>query len=407
MAINFPDSPSNGDTASLGGKTYTYDSTSTSWAPAVGGTSATTIYSDMAALIAATGMSAGDQALVTALNKVFMYTGSAWYLVATMTNASPTAITGVDGTYTLALDGTATTITAVSSDPEGFPLTWSYAVTTGSLGSTATVSQADNVFTITPSSTEADAGTFSITFSVTDGTTGAVNTVSAFTLAFTTYVDDQIVLYIDAGDSTSYSGVAADISGNSHTATVTGASYTEVTGSDSSGTSSYFTFNGSSDNITTNLQRDNDSFTYSMWIYPTINNYGYLMSTYESTSQEWTALSTTSNGTLDWLIDNNGTKVDLLATSPLAINTWCNIVGTYNGTSSSMKLYRNATLESSTTHPVTSTILGLSPLTIGKRAGVTTQSFAGRIGIVQTYSKELIQSEITQNWDYYRGRYGL
>jgi hypothetical protein len=145
---------------------------------------ATTIYSDMAALIAATGMSTGDQALVTALNKVFMYTGSAWYLVATMTNASPTAITGVDAGYTLAIDGTATTITAVSTDPEGFPLTWSYAVTTGSLGSTATVSQADNVFTITPSTTQADQGTFSITFSVTDGSTGAVNAVSAFTLAF-------------------------------------------------------------------------------------------------------------------------------------------------------------------------------------------------------------------------------
>ena len=143
-----------------------------------------TVVTDMAGLIAVTGMSAGQTALVTTLNKVFMYTGSAWYLIATMTNASPTAITGVDATYDLATDGTATTITAVSTDPEGFPLTWSYAVTTGSLGSTATVSQADNVFTITPSTTEADAGTFSITFSVTDGATGAVSVVSAFTLSF-------------------------------------------------------------------------------------------------------------------------------------------------------------------------------------------------------------------------------
>ena len=143
-----------------------------------------TVVTDMAGLIALTGMSTGQIALVTALNKVFMYTGSAWYLIATMTNGSPTDITGVNSTYSLATDGTATTITAVSTDPEGFALTWSYAVTTGSLGSTATVSQADNVFTITPSSTEADAGTFSITFSVTDGATGAVNAVSAFTLVF-------------------------------------------------------------------------------------------------------------------------------------------------------------------------------------------------------------------------------
>ena len=246
MALNFPDSPANGDTTTLNGVSYTYDSTKTVWvsttgpittvavsdnapttptdgdmwfnssdlklyiryndgatsqwiiaAPAgpagadstvagpSGGDGRAGVYADMAALIAKTGMVAGDTALVTALNKVFMYTGSAWFLIATMTNDSPTAITGVSGSYNLATDGTATTITAVSTDPEGFALTWSYAVTTGSLGSTATVSQADNVFTITPSSTEADAGEFSITFSVTDGATGAVQAVSAFTLAFT------------------------------------------------------------------------------------------------------------------------------------------------------------------------------------------------------------------------------
>jgi hypothetical protein len=138
----------------------------------------------MTDLVALTGMTTGQTALVTSLNRIFMYTGSGWFKIADMVNESPTAITGVNAAITLATDGTASVITAVSTDPEGFPLTWSYAVTTGSLGSTATVSQADNVFTITPSSTEADAGTFSITFSVTDGATGAVNAVSAFTLAF-------------------------------------------------------------------------------------------------------------------------------------------------------------------------------------------------------------------------------
>ena len=77
-----------------------------------------------------------------------------------------------------------------------------YAVTTGSLGSTATVSQADNVFTITPSTTEADAGTFSITFSVTDGATGAVQAVSDFTLAFQN--DSSILFTSDGTISTHY-----------------------------------------------------------------------------------------------------------------------------------------------------------------------------------------------------------
>ena len=243
--MNFPDSPSNGDTVTLNGKEYSYSSANSTWLPASEAVSASTILSDTApvspsagdlwyntdngtmnvyyndgsssqwvgtsgpagpagaagsnapagnsttfvadtpALIALSSMSAGDQALVVDTNKLFIYTGSAWYLIATMVNASPTPISGVAPAYTLEKDGTATTITAVSTDPEGFPLTWSYAVTTGSLGSTATVSQADNVFTITPSTDSADEGEFSITFSATDGgNTGVVNAISAFTLVF-------------------------------------------------------------------------------------------------------------------------------------------------------------------------------------------------------------------------------
>ena len=80
------------------------------------------------------------------------------------------------------MDGTATTITAVSTDPEGFALTWSY--TASGLGSIATVSQADNVFTVTPSTDAANGGSFTLTISATDGINGAVSTVPSFTLAF-------------------------------------------------------------------------------------------------------------------------------------------------------------------------------------------------------------------------------
>ena len=152
-------------------------------APVESGSSVSTL-ADMDALIAETGMTTGDQAFVQENNKLYLYNGTGWYLVATVENAQPTTISGVESAYSLANDGTATVITAVSEDPEGFPLTWSYAVTTGSLGSTATVSQTDNVFTITPSTDTANAGEFSITFSVTDGSTGVVSAASNFTLAF-------------------------------------------------------------------------------------------------------------------------------------------------------------------------------------------------------------------------------
>ena len=74
------------------------------------------------------------------------------------------------------------------------PLTYNYSVTSGSLtnggGTTATVTQADNVFTVTPSTTEAYAGTFELTFTASDGINTATN-ANSFTLSFITYVTNS------------------------------------------------------------------------------------------------------------------------------------------------------------------------------------------------------------------------
>ena len=43
---------------------------------------------DMDALIAATGMTTGDQAFVQSNNKLYLYNGAGWYLVATLENAT-------------------------------------------------------------------------------------------------------------------------------------------------------------------------------------------------------------------------------------------------------------------------------------------------------------------------------
>ena len=141
----------------------------------------TTVYST-AADLPLTGVSGGAQAYVTETNRLYLWNGSGWYNIA-LINTAPTITTGAAATYALAINGTATVITLAATDPEGVPITWSHSVTTGSLGSTATVSQSANVFTVTPSSTEAHAGTFSLTFTASDGINVATST-SAFTLAF-------------------------------------------------------------------------------------------------------------------------------------------------------------------------------------------------------------------------------
>jgi hypothetical protein len=232
----FPNNPSNGDTFVRYGRTYQYDSAMLMWKvpksgillgeladidittnPPIAGEAllwsgstfepgavgAVTVYQTDLPL---TGNSAGDMAYITDLSSLYIFTGSGagggWFNIG-LINESPTITTGPDATYLLSLDGTPTVITLVANDPEGLPITWSYAVTTGSLGTTATVSQTDNVFTITPSSTEVDAGNFGITFTASDGVNLAT-AASTFTLVFSyvTYNSTKNVSTTDVGLST-------------------------------------------------------------------------------------------------------------------------------------------------------------------------------------------------------------
>ena len=179
---------------------------------------ATTIVADMAALIALTGMSDGDQAFVTANNNLYFYS-SGWYKIATVSNDSPSSITGVSGSYALDTSGSTTTITAVSTDPEGFELTWSYS--TSGLGSIATISQANNVFTITPSTNSADAGSFTLTISVTDGINGAVSASSTLSLVFTVTNSKYTTALITAVGTSDNNNIT-DASSNNSTITATG-----------------------------------------------------------------------------------------------------------------------------------------------------------------------------------------
>lgn len=126
----------------------------------------------------------GDQALVTETNRLYVWNGSGWYSIA-IVNEGPTITASGAGTYELDQDGTPTVITLNATDPEGFDLTWSYAVTSGSLEDT-TVTQADNVFTITPGTVDA---TFGLTFTVSDGS-NVVTDVNSFTLSFAVPVTD-------------------------------------------------------------------------------------------------------------------------------------------------------------------------------------------------------------------------
>ena len=157
---------------------------------------------DSAELLPLSGNDAGDMAYVNSTNRFYINNGTGWYSISLVnTNPNITSVQDASASttpFSLATDGTATVITITANDPEGIPLTYNYSVTSGSLtnggGTTATVTQSDNVFTVTPSTTEAYAGTFDLTFTASDGINTATN-ANSFTLSFS-----ENAYYIDPRD---------------------------------------------------------------------------------------------------------------------------------------------------------------------------------------------------------------
>src|SRR6056300_1494890 len=185
MAINFPSNPSNSDTFDAANVTFVYNSTKNTWTPQNPVDTVASQVTTYATIddLPLSNQTSGAQAFVSSTNRLYIWNGNGWYNIA-LINTTP-SISGVNSSYDLASDGTATVVTITATDPEGIPITYSIASDTS--GSIATVTQGTgantNVFTITPSTNSANAGTFSLTFRASDGVNIA-SAVSEFTLQF-------------------------------------------------------------------------------------------------------------------------------------------------------------------------------------------------------------------------------
>ena len=347
MAINFPSNPTNAQEVTEGNVTYVYNATKGYWESSEVSSGASSgasidVLADMAALIAKTGMSNGDQAFVTGNNNLYIYSGTGWYKIATVQNDSPSAITGVNGTYSLAIDGTATTITAVSTDPEGFPLTWSYS--TSGLGSIATVSQSDNVFTITPSTDDTDFGTFTLTINATDGVNGAVSTNTSIILQFYIQNSQYTSTLVEAtGTGTNLTFV--DASTQNHTITNTDVVAGTFSPYRSGGYSTYFDWSVDSIYINDTQSLGNGDWTIEFWVNASslADQYKILVDYRPGTSQGLYPTILLNYGVIG-LYYSTGMRIT--GTTNLSVDTWHHVAISKSG--SSTKMFLDGTQEGST-----------------------------------------------------------
>ena len=180
MALNFPDSPSNGDTF----QGFIYNSSKGVWNSAGVADTAVTAYANLAAF-PSSGNTVGDYAFATNTKALYVWDGAEWDRISTGNNETPRLTTTPASTHNLSGSGSTTQITIAASDPEGFPITYSYDTNPVSPNQLTNVSESNGVFTLTPSTNSAHAGSFTLRLKASDG----VSTIShpiTVSLAFQT-----------------------------------------------------------------------------------------------------------------------------------------------------------------------------------------------------------------------------
>ena len=224
------------------------------------------------------------------------------------------------------------------------------------------------------------------------------------------YVENDLVLYYDAGIFASYSGSGStinDLSKNNRHGTIVGSP---------AWTSNYFTF--SNDHIITpDLDQvvtiGDEAHSVEVWVYPTGNGViashlgqsaidsGYHNSIIELVSGQvefglWTGASITSTG----------------PTGALTLNQWHQIVLTYNGHGSPVKGYIDSVLVGQTANVNFNSPMDNSTSEFRIAFGAedsTSQGdgtyFDGRFGIARVYGRALTDAEILQNYRRNTGYY--
>lgn len=174
-----------------------YNSSTNLWTPSTpsGGIASASSYATLP-----TSPSEKDMVWVTSEKQLYIYDGTEWDRFYTDTNATPDWTTEPPDAVLLEKDGTATVQTVVASDPEGFPIEYSYD-TNPSNPAQATVSQTNNVFTVTPSTNTANEGSFTLRYRASDGI-HSTSRSTVYTLSF--YTNPDIANLLSDNDTFSF-----------------------------------------------------------------------------------------------------------------------------------------------------------------------------------------------------------
>ena len=222
-------------------------------------------------------------------------------------------------------------------------------------------------------------------------------------------VTSNLVLYYDPSNSSSYPGTGTtinDLSGNGLSGTMSNITFT----------SPYFSFNGTSSQISVAdnplLEPGSGDWTIEFWVNHLVlagSSRILIGKTDGGNSADWGYGLRSSSVGNTFMEIGNGTSSMQSPSTGLTLNTWYQVVGVWtNVATNSFALYVNGNLVGSNSHSYTSVKNTTSPLYLGSfNGGQFSQWLNGKMGVVRLYQKALTDSEVLQNFNSDKSKYGL
>ena len=225
-------------------------------------------------------------------------------------------------------------------------------------------------------------------------------------------VTSGLVLYYDPGNASSYSGSGTtlnDLSGNGRTGTLSNITFT----------SPYLTYNGTNsqvsiaDNVL--LEPGSGSFTMEVWVNQNATGNDVVLGKFDPGGLAVDvsySIRTTGASYYAQLGSGSGSGSTLYVDSTTfagTLNSWYQLVYVFkNGATKTLETFVNGSSIGSVNHSLASILNPSSNLYLGSyNNGEYAQWFDGKIGITRLYNAALTGSQVLQNYNANRSKYGL
>ena len=221
-------------------------------------------------------------------------------------------------------------------------------------------------------------------------------------------ITNRLVMCLDAANIKSYPGTGtawSDLSGNGNTGTLTnGPVY-------NSGNGGYISFDGSNDYVITTTSLYNPTTfpdeSVFVWWYPTAagNIISELGQATPNVGWHDSNIEISTGGLISFSIWHGG-LTNKVTSSAKSFNTWYNLGFVYSGTT--LTAYINGESIGTTTFTrQTNSVLFYAIAAQDSTSMGTNAYAAGRCGAFYNYNRALTATEVTQNFNALRGRFGL